>query len=358
MNSSHITLALIHCPGNPRNSEGSFITLRDGRILFVYTHYDGDSWDDHAPARLCARFSSDQGETWTSADQEIVAGEGLANVMSVSLLRLQSGEIAMLYLRKNSGTDCLPYLRLSRDEGTTWSEAKRCIPAEGYFVVNNDRLIQLNSGRLVIPAAYHRIPRPGVIDGRGAAFFYLSDDRGETWREAADWWAMPERSGSGLQEPGVVELQDGALCAYCRTDRGRQYELISTDGGEHWTAPRSSSFIGPCAPLSIKRIPFTGELLAVWNDHSGRTIVYDPQFEKQSWGRTPLVTAISRDEGRNWDNYRAIESDPRRGFCYCAIHFVDRAVLLAYCGGGGNSGAVLQDLYVRKIELDWLRCSA
>ena len=37
-------------PGNPRNSEGGFVTLRDGRILFVYTRYYGESWDDHAPA--------------------------------------------------------------------------------------------------------------------------------------------------------------------------------------------------------------------------------------------------------------------------------------------------------------------
>ena len=26
-----------HGPGNPRNSEGSFVKLRDGSILFVYT---------------------------------------------------------------------------------------------------------------------------------------------------------------------------------------------------------------------------------------------------------------------------------------------------------------------------------
>ena len=28
-------------PGNPRNSEGDFIELKDGRVLFVYTHFTG-----------------------------------------------------------------------------------------------------------------------------------------------------------------------------------------------------------------------------------------------------------------------------------------------------------------------------
>ena len=30
-------------PGNPRNSEGTFAELTDGRILFIYSHYNGES---------------------------------------------------------------------------------------------------------------------------------------------------------------------------------------------------------------------------------------------------------------------------------------------------------------------------
>ena len=32
------------------------------------------------------------------------------------------------------------------------------MPAGGYFVVNNDRVLQLKSGRLLIPAARHNVP--------------------------------------------------------------------------------------------------------------------------------------------------------------------------------------------------------
>jgi hypothetical protein len=34
------TLSLNPGPNNPRNSEGDFITLKDGSILFIYSHYD------------------------------------------------------------------------------------------------------------------------------------------------------------------------------------------------------------------------------------------------------------------------------------------------------------------------------
>ena len=46
--------------GNPRNGEGSFIRLKDGRIMYAYTQYYGDDWNDHATARIAAYYSSDE----------------------------------------------------------------------------------------------------------------------------------------------------------------------------------------------------------------------------------------------------------------------------------------------------------
>ncbi|MCK5369224.1 MAG: exo-alpha-sialidase, partial [Cyclobacteriaceae bacterium] len=66
-----ITLRLEPKQGNPRNSEGDFIQLKDGRILFVYTHFTGGT-GDHASAYLAGRFSNDGGETWTNEDISIL----------------------------------------------------------------------------------------------------------------------------------------------------------------------------------------------------------------------------------------------------------------------------------------------
>ena len=76
---------------------------------------------DHHPARIVGIESRDQGRTW-SAPRVVIENEGGANVMSVSLLRLASGKLALFYLRKNSWLDCRPWMRTSADEGRTWSE--------------------------------------------------------------------------------------------------------------------------------------------------------------------------------------------------------------------------------------------
>ena len=347
-----IVLSLPHAPGNPRNSEGAFVTLADGRLMFAYSHYTGEDWDDHAPATIAARYSDDGGESWSAEDRILVLNEGQCNVMSVSLLRLQDGRIALFYLRKNNLLDCHLYLRTSADEGGIWSEPTSCIPAPGYFVVNNDRVIQLKNGRLVAPAAYHRakletsaMDYAHAFDSRAIALFYLSDDGGASWRESEDWCVLPRRSHSGLQEPGAVELNDGRLYGWARTDIGRQWHMTSRDGGDTWSQPRHSSFHSPCSPLSLKRIPANGHLLAVWNDISGGLSPYP-----SSWGRTPLASAISRDEGKTWGPSRLLEDDPERGFCYTAIHFCGESVLLAYLCGGRGEG-VLQDLCIHKLSL-------
>lgn len=353
-----IVAVLNHGPGNPRNSEGAFIDLRDGRILYAYTRYRGESWDDHATADIVGRTSADGGRTWSAADRMLVPNDGALNVMSVSLLRLADGRLALFNLRKDGANSCIPYLRTSQDEGETWSPSSRCIPVPGYFVLNNDRVVALRSGRLVLPAAYHR-PRcarqggfvedaSGISqDARALSVFYLSDDQGTSWSEAPDSLLLPVRSGTGLQEPGVVELADGRLWAWFRTDTGRQWQSFSSDSGLHWTWPEPSAFHAPASPLSMKRDPVSGELVAVWNDRSGRWGLAEP--EKSSWGRTPLVVAWSRDEGATWERARVLEDDPARGFCYIALHCTPEAVLLAYCCGGRGSG-VLQDSCIRRLE--------
>src|SRR5687767_1703961 len=128
-------LVLAPGPGNPRNSEGDFVVLKDGRVLFVYTHFTGGT-GDHAAAHLAARVSTDGGLTWSDRSETVVGREGQMNAMSVSLLRLKDGRVALSYLVKNSTDDCRSYVRFSSDEAKTWGGPKLCMPEDGYFVVN------------------------------------------------------------------------------------------------------------------------------------------------------------------------------------------------------------------------------
>ena len=213
-----------HGVGNPRNSEGGLVRLADGRLLFIYTRYRGTSAHDNATADLVRRFSSDGGATWS--EPEVVVENPALNVMSVSLLRLADGRIAMLYLVKSvvSGypdfVDCRPWICFSSDEGASWSEAKDVagIPPI-YLVGNNDRLIQLSSGRLLMPTAWHAYRGERRI-GAASALFFLSDDGGISWRRSATILHPPAWLRSGFQEPGAVELADGRIMAWSRTDSG------------------------------------------------------------------------------------------------------------------------------------------
>ena len=141
-------------------------------------------------------------------------------------------------------------MRISTDEGERWSEPQPVGAAPGYFVLNNDRVIQLKDGRLVVPLAFHRARASDPknyrsLDMRAIALWYLSDDEGKSWREADTWWALPARTGTGLQEPGVVELADGRLFSQLQPgDRVRveqssaRFKLITGHGHGYYRTLR------------------------------------------------------------------------------------------------------------------------
>lgn len=351
---SEPVLSLPARPGNPRNSEGSFVTLRDGRILYAWSRYTGDSWSDHARADIAVIASADGGRTW-GEHRILVPNEGRCNVMSVSLLRLQDGRIALFYLQKNTALDCRMRVRFSVDEAQTWSDPVLCQPGPGYFVTNNDRVVQLRCGRLLVAAGYHRAKAAdGAIDGGITMFseacFFWSDDGGASWQESPQRLRVAADIESGLQEPGVIERSDGSLYGWARTTDGWQWEFESRDRGETWSLPRRSLFAAPCSPMSIKGIAPGPRWLAVWNNPAVLVTPETAFANNSSWGRTPLALATSRDEGRTWSKPVLLENDPARGFCYIAIHPVGDTVLLAYCCGGRGS-AVLQDSCIRRVRI-------
>ena len=343
----------------PRNSEGDIIALRDGRLCLIYSRYRGPRPDpsksgggvrDHSPADLAMRTSSDGGKTW-SDDRIVVTNDAGMNVMSVSLLRLRSGDIALFYLHKNSMEDCRPVIRVSKDECETWSKAVVCVPDQvGYFILSNDRAVELSDGRLVLPLALHRTPG-AQADWAGTLLTAISDDASATWRRSQDRFQVfsPEGTRVTAQEPGIVELKDGRLLLYLRTNAGSQYISYSSDRGDTWTKAKPSKLASPLSPATIERIPWSGDLLSVWNDHSGRH-PFSPRW------RTPHCVAISRDDGESWEPSRAIERDLRGWFCYTSVSFHDDRVLLSY-GAGDRYIGRLNRLKVLSISKDALESS-
>jgi Neuraminidase (sialidase) len=362
---------LVPGPGNPRNSEGAFVTLKDGRVLLVYTHFTGSN-DDNAAAHLASRVSADEGKTWSDKDEIVLPDEFAAggNTMSNSLLRLQDGRIALFYLRKVQtptsqsgawgGLDCRPVMRISTDEARTWGPPRMCIPdsESGYHVLNNDRVIQLKSGRLVMPIARHDdASKPDHFNHQPKTSCWLSDDCGQTWHQSKT--VLTGKKGPGhehdvaLQEPGVVELKDGRLMMFCRTHIDLAFISFSSDQGETWSldVPMPGIRAALAAP-AIKRIPKTGDLLMVWDDHSMVTSTTHPYYGK----RTPFTVGISRDEGKTWEKVKNIEDDVEGWYCYTAIDFVGDHVLLAHCAGKcyPTKNLGLDTTQITRFNLAWL----
>ena len=328
---------------NPRNSEGSIIELKDGKLFLAYSHFYGGDRDE-SPACIAGRFSKDKGKTWSKEDDPIIENEGKQNVMSVTLLRLISGEIKLFYAVKNSSSDCRLYMRNSKDEGKTWSDKILAIPEEeNYYVVNNDRVIQHTSGRLLVPAAY--MPCSRGKHGPEVSMCFFSDDEGKTWQKSKTELQAPSSSPSGLQEPGIIELKDGSLMMLMRTDLGCQFRSYSQDKGETWSPAQPTDIASPLSPATVKRIPKTSDLLLIWNDHSGK-------YPYVSGKRTPLCSAISQDEGKTWKNSKLLENDPDGWYCYTSCTFVDERVVLSYCAGNSQIGG-LNLLQITLVDINW-----
>lgn len=327
---------------NPRNSEGDFITLKNGRILYIYTHFTGNSYMDDAPAFLASRHSDDGGTTWSKSDSRVLQHEVGKNLMSVSLLRLHNGDIAMFYLRKNSTWDCIPFMRTSKDEAKTWSDPIQCINEQGYFVVNNNRVIQLKNGRLLIPVSKHKVKEGREWDKDselGRIITYYSDDNGINWIKGGE---VPNPENVIHQEPGIVELNNGNVLMVIRTDRNAQYKSNSKDNGLSWSPSAMSNIQSPLSPASIvQNTHYKRGLVLVWNNNNGN----DPVTKGK---RTPLSIAVSRNNGNTWKKIKTLETNNNGSYCYTAIHFTNNAILLAYFDWS------TRQTIIKKSDKEWL----
>ena len=344
------------CPktqDNPRNGAGSVLALRDGSLLMSYTKFTGGGKDNDA-AYIAGKTSSDGSATW-SEDFVLQPNDAGMNVMSSSLLRLQSGKLLLGYLRKNSGHDCRVYFRLSSDEGKTWGEERLAQPSlkyGGYHVQNNDRMIQLSTGRILSPVALN------IPDWFLVCFVFYSDDEGATWHRSRSFVQRPTVGGAG--EPGVVELKDGRVMMVFRSYGGYVGRAFSSDAGVTWSEGEMVEQLpAPQSPQTVKRIPSTGDLLLVWNHNPTATVwgygepsEWDSEHKygtpvpsEEARRRNPLTSAISRDEGQTWAHMRNIEEGPSGQYAYTSIAFLDDDVLLTYTGPKG--------VYLKRLPVTW-----
>ena len=113
-------------------------------------------------------------------------------------------------------------------------------------------------------------------------------------------------------EPGVIEMNDGQILMYARSNENKQL-TYSSDTGKSWSNVVPSNISSPVSPAIIEKDPETGTWIMIWNNNDGT----DPEIENV---RTPLTIATSDDEGITWQRVTNIETLTTGWFCY-AIHF-------------------------------------
>ncbi len=369
LKSSEIIHVLRTGENNPRNSEGSFVRLKNGNILFAYSRFRGKCWEDDAPSDIAALTLTPDGTALVSETPEILVSANeyhVTNIMSVSLLRMENGDLGLFYVIRSAKpenlTETIPMttdyvLRRSTDDKTFPKESEVLCTSplfKNYQVINNDRVLKTSNGRLLVPLCIHRAsytPARARFQGIGQIKVIYSDDDGFTWHEVYGEVACPftSHAWNGFQEPGMIELPNGTLYLYIRTERMCQYESFSPDNGITWSPAQPSGFTSPVSPMKIAKNPYNGHYYAVWNpipNYNGRVIA------PTTMGRTPLVIAESED-GIHFSEYALLEDDPNRGFCYPAIFFMDeKNLLVSYCSGYPEEGSHLCSTTIRHITLE------
>jgi predicted neuraminidase len=198
-------------------------------------------------------------------------------------------------------------VRTSRDNGATWSDARR-LP-DGILGPIKNKPVQLADGTLLAGASTETNERPSAW----RVHFERSTDGGATWTVVA-----PPASASGAPidaiQPSILVHPGGRLQAVGRTRSGRVFETWSQDAGRTWTAIALTPLPNPSAGTDAVTLR-DGRHLIVYN--------HTPQ------GRSPLNVAVSKD-GKTWDAAAVLESEPGEYSYPAVIQTSDGRIHITY----------------------------
>lgn len=351
-------MEIIHdfSPGNnnPRNSEGCFLRLKNENILFAYSRFYGEDGNDFSKAGIALCLFSPDGRKHLGEERMIFRPDdfGAQNLMCPSLIR--SGDEVLLFFlvrfesKGSDGPDMVPWVCRSTDECSSFSFPERCVKRHCYLVLENDRVVKLSDGRIVLPVSEHPPKADGYAGVSEQSFlrFFVSYDNASTFNEGGPYYGASNGS-CGLQEPGLVELDNGELFVFARSDTGTQWTSTGTDLFNLPQFMPDVRFYSPRSPMSVKRLN-NKKYFAVYNPLSD-----SPESGSfLGWGgkRTPLGYKLS-DDCDEFSGLTLIESDEKRGYCYTAIFAAEDFLLIAYCAGSEDDGNCLSRLRVSRLTI-------
>lgn len=343
---------------NPRHDHSQIFPLKDGRLMLTWCEYyvsrpsmivrnpyEGHGSRDDAPCRISARISADGGRTWTGRIT-LQDNVGANNVKQQNLVRCANGDILMFFTVWDlKAQERSIHYKRSTDDAETWSEVKRFTPPGGGYILDSGRIFTHSTGRIILPVYW--TPEIWTAKEKYEAYTFYSDDDGVKWKSSSNRISMPKR---GAMEPTMVERKDKSLFAILRSDVGLLYQAESRDRGETWNEATPTKLTSPQAEPCLRRIPTTGDLLLIWCNAVPYSLSHGiPTVHRP---RNPLSAAISRDDGKTWENIKNIENRENYDSAYPNVYFNgDEAIVTYY--QMSNSASRDTELLLKIYPVSW-----
>ena len=324
-------------PPHIQNHAANLTVLQDGSLACVWF-----SGTQEGVADISVWFArlAPGSQAWTTPVQ--LSDDGTRSEQNPVLHVHSDGTIWLLWTSQHAGNQDTARVqrRISSDGGTTWGSSHTLVPETteaGVFI--RQPLTVLPSGRLLLPIFYCvRTPGEKWVGDRDYSAVMISDDAGQTWREAE----VPD--STGCVHMNIGRLSDGSLVALFRSRWADSiYRSVSTDDGQTWSPPQPNEL--PNNNSSIQFVVLPDDRLAlVFNESSAahatarRLSLYDEidddgiadipgpgtvesvpactgSQRTAFWGapRAPMTLAVSTDAGLTWPTRRNIEEGD--GYC-------------------------------------------
>jgi hypothetical protein len=198
-------------------------------------------------------------------------------------------------------------VRTSRDDGRTWSEARR-LP-DGVLGPVKNKPVLLDDGTLISGSS----TETPDTENAWRVHFERSTDNGETWTIVRPAPATPGPEIGAIQ-PSILVHKDGRLQAVGRSRSRRVFETWSSDKGKTW------------GPVTLTTLPNPSAGTDAVTLRDGRHLIVYNHTER---GRSPLNVALSRD-GKTWESVVVLESEPGEYSYPAVIQAPDGLVHITY----------------------------
>lgn len=179
----------------------------------------------------------------------------------------------------------------SFDGGNSWTAPQELVAGDtsgGRGPVRNKNFVTAD-GIIIAPASTEQ--------GSWKAFFDISEDGGNTWTKTAYVEAY-DKNGKEVQmiQPTIWQSSEG-IHAMFRTKSGYIYRSDSFDGGYTWCKAYSTGIYNNNSGIDC-----------VMTDNGWLWLAYNPI--RISGIRNKLSLAVSKDNGKTWEDVTVLESTP------------------------------------------------